>query len=86
MILAIPTLAQDVIVKFTPDSYLVIGVGADLIFNNSNYFTSFKDDSHGGDTNGDSDATTPSDKDWGGVYSDATSTYLGGSNILHDSY
>ena len=80
------TLAQNVIVKFTPDSYLVIGIGAELIFNNSNYFTSFKDDSHGGDTNGDEAATTPSDNDWGGVYSDESSTYLGGSNILYDKY
>ena len=80
------TLAQNAIVKFTPDSYLVIGEGADLIFNNSNYFTSFKDDSRGGDTNGDGNATTPSDSDWGGIYDDGSSVYLGGSNILYDNY
>jgi hypothetical protein len=80
------TLAQNVIVKFTPDSYLVIGEGTNLIFDSSNYFTSLKDDAHGGDTNGDGDATTPSDNDWGGIYVDVSSTNLSGPNILYDFY
>ncbi len=79
-------LGHNVIIKFTPDSYLVIGEGASLDQSQGNVFTSFKDDSYLGDTNGDGNVTSPSDGDWGGIYDDAASAYLSGSNILFDSH
>jgi len=78
-------LGHNVIIKFTPDSYLVIGEGATLEQSQGNVFTSLKDDNYLGDTNGDGSATNPDDGDWGGIYDDAASAYLTGSNILYDS-
>ncbi len=84
------TLASNVIIKFTSGSALVVDEGAVLTQNATNAFTSFKDDSRGGDTNGDGAATSPSDEDWIGIYDNSLSIpspyYYQWSNIYYDSY
>jgi hypothetical protein len=76
------TLGDTVVVKFTPDStinhYGNIFSGTDV------FFTSYKDDDHKGDTNGDGNLTTPMDGDWNGIYNDTTFVYEAWSNILYD--
>lgn len=83
------TLGSNVIVKFTRESTLVLDEGASsLIQGTNNYFTSFKDDSKLGDTNGDGSISTPHDGDWNGIYDNSSGIsypyYYTWSNILYD--
>jgi hypothetical protein len=72
------TIEPGVIVKFHP------GDGPELTLSGSGVlvaegtadrpivFTSYKDDAHGGDTNGDGNATMPAPADWGQINTNAT--------------
>lgn len=82
------TLGDNVCLKFRPDSELVLD-DTDAIINFDGAgvsFTSYKDDTRKGDTNGDGDITSPGDNDWGGIYDNITSSYETWSNIFYDSH
>jgi len=83
------TLGDDVVIKFTADAALVYDGGNLLNHDGPGVaFTSFKDDSQKGDTNGDGATTAPGDGDWNGVYNDseAVSDYESWANISYDSH
>ncbi len=80
------TLGDNVVLKFVTDAMFDIQIGAGLINNQGAgvFFTSFKDDGHKGDTNGDADATSPSSTEWLGIYNNQTVNYFyTWSNILY---
>ncbi|HKK64062.1 MAG TPA: hypothetical protein VJ951_15960 [Bacteroidales bacterium] len=82
------TLADNVCLKFRSDSEIVLNeTNAIINYNGPGVvFTSYKDDSRKGDTNGDGDITSPGDNDWNGIYDNLTSTYKNWSNIYYDSH
>lgn len=82
------TLGDNVCLKFRPESVIVMDETQAIInYNGSGVvFTSYKDDSQKGDTNGDGEVTSPGDNDWGGIYDNQLSTYMSWANIYYDSH
>ena len=79
------TLGDNVVLKFVTGAMFDIQIGAGLINNQGVgvFFTSFKDDGHKGDTNGDANATTPTATEWSGIYNNKLTDYFyTWSNIL----
>lgn len=79
------TLASGVVVKFAANSGANVQAGSSLVGSATAIFTSYKDDAHLGDSNGDGAVSTPAEGDWESIYVTDTDTVLSGANVLYST-
>ena len=79
-------LSDDVILKFDGGSIWYQGNNLINYDGSGVWFTSYKDDTLGGDTNGDGSVSVPADGDWSGIYNAGASPayWEAWGNILYD--
>jgi hypothetical protein len=81
-------IGANAIVKFVSSSDKLASNSGSVNLNSTAILTSYKDDANGGDTNGDSNASSPASGNWDG-YSNTvpgTTTWINSANILYDSH